>query len=60
MRKFLVLFSLFGVVLLCSSLVYAQSGVVGVVEGNWFGYDFSFEWFSEDENLQKHTTNTKN
>lgn len=50
-RKFLVLFSLFGVVLLCSSLVYAQSGVVGVVEGDWFGYDFSFEWFSEDENV---------
>jgi hypothetical protein len=34
-----------------SGLVFAQSGVVGVVEGDWFGYDFSFDWYSEDENM---------
>jgi hypothetical protein len=34
-----------------SGLVFAQSGIVGVVEGDWFGYDFSFDWYSEDENI---------
>jgi hypothetical protein len=51
-RKFLVLFSLFGVgLLLCSGVVFGQSGVVGVEQGDWFGYDFGFEWFSDDENM---------
>ncbi|MCW4015639.1 MAG: hypothetical protein NWF06_04655 [Candidatus Bathyarchaeota archaeon] len=51
LKSLLVLFSLFCGVLMCSGLVFAQSGVVGVSEGDWFSYGFSFEWYSDDANM---------
>ncbi len=52
-KKFcLVLFSIFSVVLLCSGLVFAQAGTVGVSEGDWFTYGFSFDFSSEDSEME--------
>lgn len=51
-RFVLVLFSVFSVVLLCSSLVFAQAGTVGVSEGDWFTYGFSFDYSSEDSEME--------
>lgn len=51
-RRFLALLSIVGLLsVVFSGLAYAQSGVVGVIEGDWFSYDFSFDWYSEDENM---------
>lgn len=47
----MVLFSLFCVVLMFSGLVFAQVGTVGVSEGDWFRYGFSFDWYSDDANV---------
>jgi hypothetical protein len=32
-------------------LVFAQSEVVGVSEGDWFSYGFSLDWYSDDANM---------
>ncbi|MDG6221983.1 MAG: hypothetical protein QCH99_01825 [Candidatus Bathyarchaeota archaeon] len=47
-----VLFSVFSVFLLCSGLVFAQTGTVGVNEGDWFTYGFSFDFYSEDSEME--------
>ncbi len=51
-RFVLLLFSVFSVVLLCSGLVFAQAGTVGVSEGDWFTYGFSFDYSSEDSEME--------
>ena len=33
--------------LLFSGLVFAQTGTVGVSEGDWFTYGFSFDYYSD-------------
>lgn len=50
-KKFLILLALFSLVLMFFGLVFAQSGVVGVSEGDWFSYEFYFDWYSDDENI---------
>ncbi len=50
-RSFLVLFSLFCVAVMFSGLVFAQVRTVGVSEGDWFRYGFSFDWYSDDTNM---------
>lgn len=47
----MVSFSLFFVIVMFSGLVFAQSGVVGVSEGDWFSYEFNFDWYSDEENM---------
>jgi hypothetical protein len=51
-RFYFVFFSVFSVVLLCSSLVFAQAGSVGVSEGDWFMYGFSFDFSSDDSEME--------
>lgn len=51
-RLVLVLFSVFSVVLLCSGLVFAQAGTVGVTEGDWFTYGFNFDYSSNDSEME--------
>lgn len=51
-RLCLFFFSVFSVILLCSGLVFAQSGTVGVSEGDWFTYGFSFDYTSEDSEME--------
>ena len=46
------MFSVFCVILLCSGLVFAQTGTVGVSEGDWFTYGFSFDYYSDDSEME--------
>ena len=43
--------SLFCVALTFSGLVFADVGDVGVAEGDWFSYGFSFDFVSDDSNM---------
>jgi len=31
--------------------VFGQVGTIGVSEGDWFSYEFSFDWYSDDSNM---------
>ncbi len=38
--------------LLCSGLVFGQAGTVGITEGDWFTYGFSFDYSSDDSEME--------
>jgi hypothetical protein len=50
-KKLLIIILMTSTIFTFSVSVFAQSETVGVSEGDWFTYDFGFEWYSDDPNM---------